>query len=426
MRKPARPSPGLPVYSRVTGDGSAGIATFLLDGDDAVFKFERIFKTKSSPAETQNPKFGRVVDRRGGVVDEVVAAYVDFKESPTGNPQIELSCHGGTGVLAALEAALLEAGIERARPTELLERGHLSGKLSLLALEARILLAHAATARQAEFLLRHTALQDRWERLGFEMALGLREKRSDWRERIIAAADAELAASAAAFSLLKRHTIALIGPVNAGKSTLANLLARADRHIVSVTPGTTRDRLDAPLDICGLNVLLTDTAGMRSPADGVEQEGQRRALDAARTADLRMVVLDGSQPPSDADIDFLKSTALIGPMVLVLNKSDLGLDDTAAGFGFMLGAEPCQISAQKGEGLRVLEAQIEARLLGEHVANLNSGAPFTQRQVLRLRQLREGLAQQQHGMDVIEHLRKFVGTRPDFEEMNGALGGTKN
>ena len=409
-----------PIFSRVTARGAGGIATLLLDGDETLLRFEPCFAPprtfKLSDGELQ---YGRVVDSAGRTADEVVVATLAPKKSPTGNLQLELSCHGGEGSIAAVEAVLRDAGFVAARWTELLERSHLNGKLSLFALEARLALAAATTARQASFLLGASAFQEKWERLGFEMALGLREKRIDWREKIVAAADAALAGAAPAQALLRQHTLALVGPVNAGKSTLANLLARAERHIVSAEPGTTRDKLDTPLDIRGLNVLLSDTAGLRESSDAIEQEGQRRARDAAQSADLRIVVLDGSRTPGDAEMELLKTVSAQGQLILVLNKKDLGVDETAMGLGFTLGSEPCVISAQSGDGLKELEEQLETRLLG--ATPPTSDAPFTPRQTARLERLRAGLLESEHGMDMIVHLRKLIGSRPDAEELEEAL-----
>jgi 50S ribosomal subunit-associated GTPase HflX len=109
-------------------------------------------------------------------------------------------------------------------------------------------------------------------------------------------------------------------------------------------------------------------------------------------------------------------------MIFILNKKDLGLDETAAGLGFVIGQEPVAISAHTGEGLDALEAAIETRLLGPAAAAaLAGGAPFTSRQVQRLEDFRAGLLDDQHGMDVIVHLRKLIGTRPDPEELKHAL-----
>lgn len=409
------------VFARATSAGTGGISTLLLDGADALALLRPQIQSKR-PLETvatPDPFFGRIADRAGIVVDEVILSVVDSKNSPTGNLQIELSCHGGAGALAAVEAVLLDAGFQCATGTELLERAHLNGKLSLIALEARVRLARAATARQADFLLSHETLQQKWERLGFEMALGLRESRTDWREPLLAAAEHALAQSRPACAILQQHPVVVTGPVNAGKSTLANLLARSERHIVSEMPGTTLDRLDVPVAIRGLNVLLSDTAGLRESEDELEREGQRRALQAAGSASLRLAVLDGSLAPGQAEIQFLQHCATHGALVVVLNKLDLGIHEKARGLKTILGVEPCAIAARDGQGLGELESAIELKLVGPSAPE--AGAPFTQRQIQHIEQLYRGLKDSIDGAELVVFFRKLIGTRPDPEELRQAI-----
>jgi small GTP-binding protein len=319
-----------------------------------------------------------------------------------------------------VEEALLAAGLRRGRETELLERAHLNAKLSLIAIEARIRLAEALTARQADFLLQHAAFQQRWERHGFEMAMGLRTRDLSWREKIFAAAEQDYASSARAIALLAQHHVVIAGPVNAGKSTLANWLARSERHMVSDIPGTTLDRLDTPVALRGLSILLSDTAGLRGTDDVVEREGQARAKLAAQAAALRIIVLDGSRAPSDADLELISTARESGEVLLVLNKQDLGTDETALGLGFLAGRDPVVISAKSGHGLDELEQAIEEILLK---GAPEAGHPFTRRQADLLQRLYDDLKNGVEGTEVMIHLRKLLGVRPDPDELAVVLGG---
>lgn len=412
-----------PIVVRATGTGTGGIATLVLDGEGVRMFLQPIFRATRllSEASTGDLILGRLVDEQGRMIDEVVAAPLDRKDSETGNEQIELSCHGGAGVLAAVEEALLETGFARGSQTELLRRGHLNGVLSLVAIEARLWLSAAVTARQAEFLLGHAQFQQRWERLGFEMALGMRMGDDSWREKLSWETGAALEQFRAAERLLRQHRVVLSGPVNAGKSTLGNRLAGAERHIVSAVPGTTRDRLETPVELRGLSVLLTDTAGLRAALDDVESEGQARSEEAARRADLRLLVLDGSRPPSDADVELLTRSQAAGPALLVLNKQDLGVDDNASGLGFLAGREPHVVSAATGWGLDKLAEAVEELLLGGF--GPAGGAPFTRRQAGLLEELSRGLRSGREAGELISYIRRLVGTRPDAQELAAAVGG---
>jgi tRNA U34 5-carboxymethylaminomethyl modifying GTPase MnmE/TrmE len=501
-----------PIFVRTTLPGSSGIATLLLDGESVISLLEPKLQCERSlrsallpplkregsedravlpplPREGlggsggSNLFFGRLFDSSERVVDEVVVALLNAKESPTGNTQIELSCHGGEGATAAVEEVLLQAGFLRGSQADLLARAHLNGKLSLLACEEQLALARALTARQAELLLGRTAFQKRWERFGFELAMGLRTKEDSWQRRLLEAAREELARAPAALALLARHHVVLTGPVNSGKSSLANRLARSERHLVSPLPGATRDRLDTPIALRGLNLLLTDTAGvsgemvfgdmtrLRSNRDRVpenrvpgnrtsdlsllsekerelESEGVRRGEQAAATATLRLLVLDGSREPGEAEIALAKQAAQFGPFLLVLNKRDLGLHEAASGLGWLASCEPLAVSARTGEGLAELEEALEARLLAIPQCCARTPAPpplpsisgdtpstrsvepipiaaqsghvpgnaFTRRQVALLEQLRDEL-EKGAGAEALSLLRKLVGRRPDAEQL---------
>ena len=145
--------------------------------------------------------------------------------------------------------------------------------------------------------------------------------------------------------------VAVIGPPNAGKSSLVNALARRDVAIVSEVPGTTRDVIEVRLDLGGYPVILADTAGLRTSQDPIEQEGVRRALARAEGCDLRLLVLDGAEEPLQAVPPRMGNEA----DVIVWNKADLTGERGHPGFW---------VSAKTGEGLGELIKTLAARAAG--------------------------------------------------------------
>jgi len=421
----SRTHPSPPVVEalavRTTGAGSGGIATFTLDGWGVVAKLQPYLRMakKLRLSERGDLYFAHVIDRRGQLVDEALVAFLASDETATGYEQIELSCHGGLGAATAVEDVLADAGFRRAQPSELLARAHLNNRLPIVSVEAQLALPRAVTARQAEFLLGSDVFLHRWERLGFDAAMGMRTRDGAWRERTLVAAREALARAPSARALLCTHTVVLTGPVNAGKSTLANRLAGAERHIVSPEPGTTRDRVESRLALRGLDVALSDTAGMRATHDDLEAAGQRRAHAAAAEAALRVLVLDGSVSLTEEQLDAIGRLKTAGPLVIALNKGDLPADESTAGLGFLAGVEPLSISARDGTGLDALEDAIEAALLQN--GKPAPGDPFTLRQIGLLDEIRTALESGFEGTLVVRSIIKLIATRGNDEQLRVAL-----
>lgn len=150
----------------------------------------------------------------------------------------------------------------------------------------------------------------------------------------------------------------LAGLPNAGKSSLMNALAREDRAIVSITPGTTRDVVDTMIDVAGIAVQLTDTAGLREGADHVEEEGVRRATQAIEQADLVLFVIDDAAPQTSQNHVSMVPDA--DRMLRVYNKCDLS--GRAAGVVEDEGAGSIAVSAKTGVGIDALEQAIQQML----------------------------------------------------------------
>jgi tRNA modification GTPase len=150
----------------------------------------------------------------------------------------------------------------------------------------------------------------------------------------------------------------LAGLPNAGKSSLMNALAREDRAIVSITPGTTRDVVDTTIDVAGIAIQLTDTAGLRESTDYVEEEGVRRATQAIEQADLVLFVIDDTEPQTSQNHASMAPDA--DRMLRVYNKCDLS--GRASGVVEDEGAGSVAVSAKTGVGIDVLERAIQQML----------------------------------------------------------------
>ena len=284
----------------------------------------------------------------------------------------ELHLHGGRAVVGATLAAIGKLGFCRlAEPGEFTRRAFEHGKLDLTRAEAIADLVAAETEQQRRQALQqmdgalHRLYED-WRTLGLR-ALAHLEAAIDFPDEDLPkglAAEVrsgitELQGEIAAHlddrrgeRLREGINIAIIGPPNAGKSSLLNLLARRDAAIVSESAGTTRDIIEVHLDLGGWPVVLADTAGLRATADAIEQEGVRRARARARAADLRLLVLDASADWKAAMRELTAASEHWNPAhdIVVVNKVDLASVDAVG---------VVALSAKSGAGLPELLARLE-------------------------------------------------------------------
>ena len=316
-------------------------------------------------------------DRQGRVIDRILAVQTPGPDSYTGEDTVELQCHGSPAVLAEALANLLCRGARQALPGEFTKRAFLNGRMDLTAAEAVIDLIEAETADAAAnaagqvggALLRklrpvydsllsvmshfHAVLDYPDEDIG-EFELGsyaslLRTQR-DALDALLSTADRG--------RVVKNGVKAVIlGRPNAGKSSLLNALAGYERVIVTDIPGTTRDTVEEKIRLGSLVLRLTDTAGIRDTGDLVERMGVDRALEAARDADLALLVIDGSAPLTEEDRRAMEAAKTASHAICILSKSDLRQAVSAEDLGF----DPViPVSAVTGEGLEQLVPAVEA------------------------------------------------------------------
>jgi tRNA modification GTPase len=306
-----------------------------------------------SAADLNRPRLGRA---GAGLGDEVVAVVVDGP-APGGTPEVELQCHGGPAAVEVVTEALVEAGAQRRGPFWWAR--HAAG--SAVEARARADLSRAPTLRTAEVLLEQAG-----GALGRAVAEALRLAASDL-PAAAAAVDRLLARAGVGLRLVGGWTVTLAGRPNVGKSRLLNALAGYDRAIVDPAAGTTRDVLTVRTAFDGWPVTLADTAGLREATDAVETAGIARARAAQSAADLTLLVLDLSELLTPDD------RALLGGLpraLVVANKCDLPAAWTPgdAGAGLV-------VSAERGDGLAALSAEVARRLVPDPPAP-GAGVPF--------------------------------------------------
>ena len=313
------------------------------------------------------------------ILDQVLLTCFPSPHSLTGEDVVEISCHGSPAIVRSIVDATLELGAVLAGPGEFTLRAVLNGKINLAQAEAiRDLIAAQtdAAVKQASRQLNgelSNALGPFKEKL--VEVIVLLESALEFVEDDIPAPraneiDRELAAVSAGVEKLKQSysagrllqegiRVTITGRPNVGKSSLFNSLVERERAIVTDIPGTTRDTLSEAIDLEGIPVILTDTAGLRETTDGIETLGIERTRRAMGDSDLVLLVLDGSVDLGPPDQDLINQTADTRRLI-VLNKSDL------PGFN---GASCCveelqaiNVSARTGEGLAALRAAILSSL----------------------------------------------------------------
>ena len=378
------------IYALASGRGRTAVAVLRLSGPAAGSVLSALTRRPPPPARVatlaalRHPETSELLDR-------ALVLWFPAPRSQTGEDVAELHLHGGRAVLDGVVGVLAALpGLRPAEPGEFSRRAFEHGKLDLTEAEAVADLVDAETAAQRRQALRQydgalARLYDGWrERLlrllaHVEAAIdfpeedlpdGLDERARSALAALIDDLAAHLDDGRRGERLRDGLSVAIIGPPNAGKSSLLNALARRDAAIVSAHSGTTRDVIEVHLDLGGYPLVVADTAGLRDSADEVEREGIRRARNRASRADIKIVVFDGEVWPH---LDSVTESLLDANTLVVVNKFDRhGVAAPVVG-----GTAALALSVRTGAGLPELIARLTS-LAARHLDT--AGQPTLTRQ----------------------------------------------
>ena len=372
-----------------TPHGEGGIGIVRVSGSLAVSIACKIFKSPQHASPTDFPShtlnYGHVIDPiKGNIVDEVMLSIMRAPKSYTAEDVVEFNCHGGSVPLTTVLDLTLQAGARLAEPGEFTRRAFLNGRIDLAQAEAV-----ADLIRSKTDLARQIAVDGLTGRISSEVNF-LNEKLADLLAEVEASIDfpeeeldfldldamrqtvtaiqqglEQLIATASDGKIVRDGiNIAILGKPNVGKSSLLNRLLKSSRAIVTEIPGTTRDTIEETLNLRGIPVNLTDTAGIRRTEDIVEQQGVERSKSYLDCAALILMVFDASESLTDLDIELLEE-ASSRSTILVLNKMDLPIATTPKDLRLYAPEKTVvQTSMLHGAGIEELKSAVLQHVIG--------------------------------------------------------------
>ena len=352
--------------------GTAGISVIRISGSEAITKAKEIFKGKNlTKMKSHTVTYGFIVDKKGKTIDEVLVTIMKAPKTFTAEDTVEISCHGGILVTQKVLERILETGVKLAEPGEFSKRAFVNGRIDLTQAEAIMDLIHAKNENAMKLALsglsgdikkgiesvRESVLNlvakievnidypeyDDAEVMGNEV---IKPYVLDIKNKLV-----ELLDDADKGKIIRDGVkTAIIGKPNVGKSSLLNALLNEERAIVTDIEGTTRDTIEAYINVGGITLILIDTAGIRETSDVVEKIGVNRSKKAIEEAELVILVLDQSRKLSLEDELLLEQTKH-KKRIIVGNKNDLNK-------ALELDLHMLSLSTLTKEGLKDLEKEI--------------------------------------------------------------------
>ncbi|AOR24879.1 tRNA uridine-5-carboxymethylaminomethyl(34) synthesis GTPase MnmE [Clostridium taeniosporum] len=370
--------------------GEGGISIIRISGSKALDIISKIFISKNNidlkKMKTYTMRYGHIIELESkDIIDEVIISYMKGPHSYTTEDIIEINCHGGVISTNSVMNQVIKAGARVAEPGEFTKRAFLNGRIDLsqaeavidiikaktdLSMKSAIMQSGGALSKQIkdirQYLLDTLAL--------IEYGVDFTEDDEEIDETLIIRVKDGIKSTILKIEELLRGAdegkiirdglnIVIVGKPNVGKSSLLNVLLKEKRAIVTDIPGTTRDIIEEYLNIDGIPIKITDTAGIRETEDTVEKIGVERSREKIEEADLIILILDSSRNLEDEDKEII-NTIKDKNHVVLLNKTDLDRKMEEINLNNQI-----NISAKTGYGINELKEKIKELFFSGDINN---------------------------------------------------------
>ena len=370
------------IYALSTGPGISGVAIIRVSGPETKIVISKLTNGSfPEPRVATLKKINKI--KTNELIDEGLILWFPAPQSYTGEDMAEFHVHGSRSVVEALHSSI--AHVENCRlaePGEFTKIAFQNDKINLLQAESIADLISSETEIQRQQAIKIMTGQNSSKFISWRerllKILSNVEAKIDFPDedlpndvlrdiktnsnKIKSEIQKTLNDQKVGERIREGFKIAIVGPINAGKSSLLNYLSRREVAIVSEIAGTTRDVIETHLNIDGLPVVVSDTAGIRDSKDEIEKKGIRLALKRAEDADLNIVVIE---PKSTHFAGFLKDS-ITNKSIIVINKSDLGIDDMVYEFKKI---NPIYISLKEEKNLDKLIFAIKEKLKNQFISS---------------------------------------------------------
>ncbi len=383
--------------------GEGGIGIVRISGDQSLDLLSKIFEPANKDIKKNNKDqllipsrvltYGKIYDKKRNLIDEVLVSYMKSPTTYTGEETVEINCHGGIIPLRNILNTVVSLGARPSERGEFTKRAFLNGKLDLTQAEAVMDLISAKT--DTSFNVAMTQLQGRLSEhirlirsyfvdLLVQITVNIDYPDEDIEELTysnileslhkIDSSLKELSASSERGRILRDGLrVAIVGKPNVGKSSILNALLYEDRAIVTDVPGTTRDIIEETIDVRGIPVVITDTAGIRDTDDLVEKIGVEKSKLSIESSDLIFFVLDAARIIDEED-ERIFSHIRDKNHIILINKNDV--DNKAISSNEVkehFGEDATEISAIRDGSIQEIETLIE-----DYVNSKSSGFAASQ------------------------------------------------
>lgn len=372
-----------------TAAGEGGIGIVRISGENALDILKKIFEPASKSIKNRMLSYGHIINPENGkIIDEVMSVYMKGPHSYTAEDVVEIQCHGSSVSLRKILELALKNGARLAERGEFTKRAFLNGRLDLSQAEAVIDLIKAKTDRTFDVAMNQLegVFSDRIRKIRenlvdilVNLTVNIDYPDEDIEEMTYEKLEADIYSvernikklldTADTGRIIREGLrVSIVGKPNVGKSSLMNALIGQNRAIVTDIPGTTRDTIEESISVRNIPVVLTDTAGIHSTDDLIEQIGIEKSKEAFNNSDLVILMIDASSALEEEDFEIIRHTG-DRKVIVLLNKQDKGSEVHKDEIHMKIpGAVVIESSVTQGDGISRLEDEIENMVYGGQVS----------------------------------------------------------